>query len=367
MGIHDRDYNTGRSGGGGGRGAGRRGRGGADFGEGGGFVRAFKRIFSEGDNFFSWAIPLYTAFGIRVRIHILLIIFAAIKLMNPIVPGSVGFMYAAYFLLSGFIFVLLHEYGHSLSCRYVGGESDDIILWPLGGLAMCRPPHDWKNSFITTICGPLVNVALAIIFAGVLLSLGAGWGTIFFHPLQPSGVIASQRWFNEDAAHWKVMLFFAYQSNVMLAAFNLLVPMFPMDCGRIVQELLWAKVGYRRSMAIATTLGLVVAVCLGAFAALTGQNALFSIAVFGGMTCYMQKMHLKVMGDDEPWAESLRADTAQDQRKYAQALKQQQREQAKQVEVDRILAKIASTGMDSLSRAEKATLKEATERKRAGA
>ena len=31
--------------------------------------------------------------------------------------------------------VLVHELGHSLAARRLGGEVDSILLWPLGGLA----------------------------------------------------------------------------------------------------------------------------------------------------------------------------------------------------------------------------------------
>lgn len=39
---------------------------------------------------------------------------------------------AAYLLL--FAIVLLHEFGHALACRSVGGKAERILLWPLGGL-----------------------------------------------------------------------------------------------------------------------------------------------------------------------------------------------------------------------------------------
>ena len=31
--------------------------------------------------------------------------------------------------------VLLHEMGHALACRQVGGQANLIVLWPLGGVA----------------------------------------------------------------------------------------------------------------------------------------------------------------------------------------------------------------------------------------
>src|SRR5262249_1141075 len=42
--------------------------------------------------------------------------------------------------LSFFGIVLLHEFGHVLACRQVGGRADEIVLWPLGGIAFVSPP-----------------------------------------------------------------------------------------------------------------------------------------------------------------------------------------------------------------------------------
>ncbi|MGC1788369.1 MAG: hypothetical protein WA718_16650, partial [Terriglobales bacterium] len=52
--------------------------------------------------------------------------------------SSIGWNIAEYLAL--FFIVTLHEFGHSLACRQVGGQSDRIVLWPLGGVAYVNPP-----------------------------------------------------------------------------------------------------------------------------------------------------------------------------------------------------------------------------------
>src|ERR1700738_4353220 len=42
--------------------------------------------------------------------------------------------------LALFLIVMLHEYGHALACRQVGGTANQIVLWPLGGSAYVDPP-----------------------------------------------------------------------------------------------------------------------------------------------------------------------------------------------------------------------------------
>ena len=46
----------------------------------------------------------------------------------------------AYLFLGLFLIVTLHEFGHALACRQVGGKADQIVLWPLGGVAYVAPP-----------------------------------------------------------------------------------------------------------------------------------------------------------------------------------------------------------------------------------
>src|SRR5947207_8525156 len=62
--------------------------------------------------------------------------------------------------LSLFLIVLLHEFGHALACRQVGGRADQIVLWPLGGVAYVDPPPRPGATLWSIAAGPLVNVAL---------------------------------------------------------------------------------------------------------------------------------------------------------------------------------------------------------------
>ena len=53
-----------------------------------------------------------------------------------------------------------HEFGHALACRQVGGSANQIILWPLGGVAYVNPPQRPGATLWSIAAGPLVNVAL---------------------------------------------------------------------------------------------------------------------------------------------------------------------------------------------------------------
>src|SRR5271166_2547609 len=80
--------------------------------------------------------------------------------------------------LALFLIVLIHEYGHALACRQVGGRANQIVLWPLGGVAYVDPPPRPGATLWSIAAGPLVNVALVPVLY-VILTMGrsSGWGT----------------------------------------------------------------------------------------------------------------------------------------------------------------------------------------------
>ncbi|MBX3402180.1 MAG: hypothetical protein KF699_02095 [Phycisphaeraceae bacterium] len=338
-----------------------------DAGFAGAMRRAMRRLFVDGDDFFSWSLPLMTVLGIRVRVHLFYVIYIAATLIWSLRQDSIGFVYAAMAMGTLFVLVLLHEFGHCLACRWVGGEADRILMWPLGGLASCRPPHRWSAALATTLAGPGVNLALVPVLGAAVFAVGGGWSEVIFNPFDPKKALV----LSPFRGHVQVLVWWAYYTNLLLLLFNMLLPMFPMDAGRVVQELLWPRVGYRKSMLFATNLGLVLAVPVGLFGLMGGSSVLFAIALFAGIHCYQERMRIRMLDEDGPmpaydYSRAVRADEDSQRRAYEKARKQQEREQKERAEVDRILSKIAQQGMGSLTRAERKALERETERKRQG-
>src|SRR5579872_7233145 len=78
--------------------------------------------------------------------------------------------------LALFVIVMLHEYGHALACRQVGGRANQIVLWPLGGVAYVDPPPRPGATLWSIAAGPLVNVALVpILYVLTGSGLSLGW------------------------------------------------------------------------------------------------------------------------------------------------------------------------------------------------
>jgi Zn-dependent protease len=335
--------------------------------EGGGFRRALRRIFVEGDSFLSWAFPIFTLARVRVKVHLIFVLVVIGQLLISLRRDGIGFWYGALSMAALFLLVLLHEFGHILACRKAGGEADEILMWPLGGLASCNPPNHWMAHFITVIGGPAVNLALVPVFATIVVGFTRTWDAVVFNPFEVGRALAAVRLPSGEQTYWLVFLWWLYLTNWMLLAFNVLLPMYPMDGGRIVQSLLWWRIGYGRSMYISVNLGLGIAVVLGVLAAIGGETMLLAIAIFAGFTCWDQKRRLRFI--DEPgYLEALESSRRQQASSGPSRRERRQREQElkRQAEVDRILQKIASEGMGSLSRREKALLRGETERKRRG-
>jgi len=187
--------------------------------------------------------------------------------------SSVGWNVAEYLAL--FVIVTMHEFGHALACRQVGGRANQIVLWPLGGVAYVDPPPRAGATLWSIAAGPLVNVALI----PVLLVLGTtsrslGWATTL------PDVHLLLRWI------WRI--------NLGLLIFNML-PIYPLDGGQILRSLLWFVLGRARSLVAATIIGFIGIVGFIGLA-LWIHSAWFGIlALFMLMNCWGGLQHARAL------------------------------------------------------------------------
>ena len=139
--------------------------------------------------------------------------------------------------LALFLIVLLHEFGHSLACRQVGGQANQIVLWPLGGVAFVNPPPRPGATLWSIAAGPLVNVALLpVLFLLLSFSRSLGWA--------------------QSMPDLHALLRSVFYIDLVLLIFNML-PIYPLDGGQILRSLLWFVMGRARSLMVATILGFV--------------------------------------------------------------------------------------------------------------
>ncbi len=152
-------------------------------------------------------------------------------------------IWAVYLYLSLFALVTMHEFGHALACRQVGGHADRIVLWPLGGIAFVRPPHRAGAMLWTIAAGPLVN----LVFFPIL--------TLALFGAEKAGLKIQE----PDVYKFLVSI---WQVNGGLLLFNLL-PIYPLDGGQILRAVLWFPLGAVRSLFIASGVGVIGAILLG--------------------------------------------------------------------------------------------------------
>jgi stage IV sporulation protein FB len=184
----------------------------------------------------SWSFRVATLAGTEVRIHItFLILLAWVGWAAYAVGGSSAALGSVGFIASIFFCVLLHEFGHVTAARYYGIRTPDITLLPIGGVArlerMSRVP---REEFVIALCGPLVNVVIALLLLVVMRS--SPLLSLEFDPLHGS--------FAQRLLQW----------NLLMVAFNM-IPAFPMDGGRVLRAALAMAMDYGQATRVAAAIG----------------------------------------------------------------------------------------------------------------
>jgi Zn-dependent protease len=193
------------------------------------------------------SIRLFQLFGITVYLHWAWLIVAYFQIKYRI-PAYTSPIFGVLEYLTLFLLVLIHEFGHQLACRSVGGKTNDIVLWFLGGVAYVSPPQRPGAQLWSIAAGPLVNVFLIpILSVLVFISSHLGWPDTHL-----------------DVYHF---IHNVWGINIVLLVFNMM-PVYPLDGGQILRSLLWFAFGRARSLLIATIVGFVGVAALIAMACL---------------------------------------------------------------------------------------------------
>jgi Zn-dependent protease len=210
------------------------------------------------------SVKLFRLLGIDVYLHWTWFLAFLYFTSRPHEYANYG--WSALEILSLFLIVLTHEFGHQLACRSVGGQTSMIVLWPLGGVAYVNPPQRPGAQLWSIAAGPLVNVALFPILVGFFYSARhLGWA--------------------DDFPNLYLLLRNVAIINTVLLVFNLL-PVYPLDGGQILRSLLWFPFGRANSLMAASVIGIIGVVALIAFAVWAGDTWLIIMAVFIALNCW---------------------------------------------------------------------------------
>src|SRR5436190_12548501 len=204
------------------------------------------------------SIHLFRIAGVDVFLHWSWFLIAVVEINNRAKSYS-SLTWNVLEYLALFLIVLLHEYGHALACRQVGGIANRIVLWPLGGVAYVDPPPRPGATLWSIAAGPLVNVALLVLLSAF------GFAT---HSREWGPALADQH----------ALLRSVWWINLGLLLFNIL-PIYPLDGGQILRSLLWFPLGRARSLMVATIVGL-LGVVGGIGLAIYSRDAWLGIMAF---------------------------------------------------------------------------------------
>ena len=261
----------------------------------------------------SWSFPMGQLFGIAIRVHFVLplVVIGLVgrQYMNKdAVPGSWEDVLILMVLM--FLSILVHEFGHCFAARYMDGEADEVLLWPLGGLAFCRSlPHTPLAHFIFALGGPLVNIAL-FMSAGLLL--------VFVFdlppPLNPFAylmrsephvmVIKLTTWDGQSVAVtnvFAILLVWLFWGNWILTLFNLVLVGHPFDSGRMLQAVLWPRLGNQQASKISVYAGFVVMAVVGVCSIVWVEPLLAFLAMFIFVSCAQELVNLENALEESPF------------------------------------------------------------------
>ncbi|MFN3241038.1 MAG: M50 family metallopeptidase [Planctomycetota bacterium] len=314
---------------------------------------------------------LGTWFGVHVRMY-----WAALILMPLIFFSRLAMLGAGFALLLGltyfallFLIIWTHEMGH-IACGWLYRiRTDKITLGPLGGLAhMNSGAGGPREELWIALAGPAVHLVWLVVFLPIEWWVPGATG---------------DTWFG-----WTI--WYLNATNIGLLLFNLL-PIYPLDGGRVLRALLAMRVHPNLATLWATNVGMVGGGLLIA-AALFQVGPYGTIALLIGLTCILRSLDEKrrarhvlvyqhVMRQD-PWeqdpdawkrgAATSGAEPRQpgwfarrrEARAKQQARARAEHDRALDAQVDAVLERVSEVGMSGLSDKEKAILKKASDRRR---
>lgn len=218
----------------------------------------------------SWSFRLARVGGVDVKVHLSIVLLLALGALLWGQPhGAAGALFGVAIMLLLILCVVLHELGHALAARALGLPVREILLLPVGGLAVLgRAPQRPLHELLIAAAGPLVNLIIVVVLAviGAVSGVAAG--------LTPQDVVALV---GEPTLLGGLL--WLMQANIMLVLFNLL-PAFPLDGGRMLRAVLWMATDERRATAIAAGVGQALGLLIGLLGLFGGNLAIALTGAF---------------------------------------------------------------------------------------
>lgn len=227
--------------------------------------------------------------GIPINIHItfllVFILFAFIfAISGPpygfrhVEPAAVKYLLACLTTALFFVTLLIHELAHSLLASSYGIKIQSITLFFFGGISAIENPEnenhiDPSKELNISLAGPLSNIIIGLLLLGFNYVV---YGSIF-------GIVDIAVWITEGMTTFSqnipIMIFLLGSLNMILGFFNIL-PIYPMDGGRVLRAWLAKRNSYEEATNTAVSIGKGFSVILAVISLLALQWWLVILALF---------------------------------------------------------------------------------------
>lgn len=171
--------------------------------------------------------------------------------------------------------LLVHEMGHIIATKKLGGEVEEVILWPLGGLSFYGPSNlGYMGDLKVAVAGPLMQIPLII----VLLTL---YETLRDDDMSAIGsiypVIGD---ITGDISRIFIAVCMAtFWFNVITFLLNVFIPIYPLDGVRLYAAGLKALgASLTKAAKIISYYGMFISICTFVL----GAMQMFFSTVYGG-------------------------------------------------------------------------------------
>jgi Zn-dependent protease len=323
----------------------------------------------------SWSMPFFRWTGrggpVRFRLHLVMVLFIAIRLVTAFFPGSdpggarlsPGLALAAIAILLAT--VLAHEAAHLWAFRRAGGDRREILLWPFGGIEAWE--IEGPRGVRVALAGLVPQVVTLLVGVPVLGLATGQWFAVAVAPPFPLGLEALYAL--PDT--WTRLLFLVNGTAMLVLLANLL-PIPPLDAFVAVRSHASARLGAEAGHRFAVRTGIAASVLLAIGGVAIGMLTPVLLGAIGVWICLSESRRGGLAaaravvpdGDDpgEAWKREPEPDEAEAalrrEREAARA-----RREADERELDRVLAKVARSGLASLTPAERKVLERETRRR----
>jgi stage IV sporulation protein FB len=211
-----------------------------------------------------WSIPCGTWLDVRVRISLWYPLVLPPLLMR--LGWELGLTCFAILLVT----TVIHEFFHILAARMTGGEGEEILLWPLGGLAFARPAGTFASQFVTPAAGPLSNLLLCLVTLPAVLR-----ADLLRESLNP--ITLPIDGLSDNLL--RDLLLLTFSINWLLLLINL-VPAFPLDGGQMLQAVLSRRMGSGEALDLSVKTGWFAGAAIAFLGLVFNQSSIVFLGFF---------------------------------------------------------------------------------------